>query len=237
MQHGRKSSSQRFDGFKLSAAVSNTSEPLIMAVHVAPGGESDGPQAKHLIDQQPADRRPGRILGDTAYGNGPVRSELADRDVDVLAPVPEGEVLEGRVGKRDFVIDPAAGTVTCPAGHTATITTSKKGARTARIARASCGGCPLKEQCCPGRPSRQIALGDHEELIVAARQALADPDNANHLRHTRPRIERLLGVLAVRYGARKNRYIGTKKATLQASLAAALVNLNPIARHLAPATG
>jgi hypothetical protein len=93
MQHGRKSSSQRFDGFKLSAAVTNTSDPLIMAVHVAPGGESDGPQAKHLIDAQPADGRPDRILGDTAYGNGPVRKELAERDVDVLAPVPEGEVL------------------------------------------------------------------------------------------------------------------------------------------------
>jgi hypothetical protein len=236
MQHGRKSSSQRFDGFKLSAAVANTSEPLIMAVHVAPGGEADGPQAKHLIDGQRAEQRPGRILGDTAYGNGPVRKELADRGVDVLAPVPEGEVLEGRVGKRDFTIDPAAGTVTCPAGHTAAITTSKKGVRTARISRAKCRGCPLKEQCCPGRESRQITIGEHEELIVAARQALNDPDAANHLRHTRPRIERLLGVLAHRYGARKSRYIGTKKATLQASWAAALVNLNPIGQHLLAGT-
>lgn len=237
MQHGRKSSSQRFDGFKLSAAVSNTSEPLIMAVHVAPGGEADGTQAKHLIDAQPAGRRPARILGDTAYGNGPVRQELADRDVDVLAPVPEGEIVEGRVGKRDFIIDPAAGTVRCPAGHSAQVTTSKKGVRTARISRKLCRVCPLKEQCCPGRESRQIALSEHEELIVAARQALNDPDTAKHLRHTRPRIERLLGLLAVRYGARKSRYIGTKKATLQASWAAALVNLNPIGRQLAVGTG
>jgi hypothetical protein len=237
MQHGRKSSSQRFDGFKLSAAVTNTSEPLIMAVHVAPGGEADGPQAKHLIDAQAGEWRPGRILGDTAYGNGPVRKELADRNVDVLAPVPEGEIVEGRVGKRDFIIDPAAGIVTCPAGHTAQITTSKKGVRTARISRALCGACPLKEQCCPGRPSRQIALGEHEELISAARQALDDPDTAAHLRHTRPRIERLLGLLAVRYGARKSRYIGTQKAALQASWAAALVNLNPIGKELATAAG
>jgi hypothetical protein len=233
MQHGRKSSQSRFDGYKLSAAVSNTSEPLIMAVHVAPGGESDGPQAKHLIDRQPAEQRPDRILGDTAYGNGVVRSELAERNVQVLAPVPDGAVVEGRVGKRDFRIDPAAGTVTCPAGHTATITTSKKGVRTARISRKVCGGCPLKDQCCPGRPSRQIALGEHEELMIAARQALTDPDTTAHLRHTRPRIERLLGLLAYRYGARKSRYIGSDKATLQASWAAALVNLNPIGRQLA----
>ena len=58
MRHGRKSSQARFDGYKLSASVTNTSEPLIMAVHVAPGGETDGPQAKHLIDTQPAGRRP-----------------------------------------------------------------------------------------------------------------------------------------------------------------------------------
>lgn len=237
MQHGRKSSSQRFDGFKLSAAVTNTSEPLIMAVHVAPGGQSDGRQAKHLIDSQPAGQRPGRILGDTAYGNGVVRSELAERYVDVLAPVPEGALTEGRVGKREFTIDPAAGTVTCPAGQVTKITTSKKGVRSARIPRAICGGCPLKEQCCPGRPSRQIALGEHEELMIAARHALNDPGTAKHLRHTRPRIERLLGLLACRYGARKSRYIGTKKATLQASFAAALVNLNPIAQHLIPEAG
>jgi hypothetical protein len=237
MQHGRKSSQSRFDGYKLSAAVTNSSDPLIMAVHVAPGGESDGPQAKHLIDQQPPERRPDRILGDTAYGNGVVRAELAERDVEVLAPVPEGAVTEDRVGKREFTIDPAGGTVTCPAGNTAMITTSKKGVRTARISRALCGACPLKDQCCPGRPSRQIALGEHEELQIAARQALNDPVTAAHLRHTRPRIERLLGLLACRYGARKSRYIGTQKAMLQASWAAALVNLNPIGRQLAIAAG
>jgi len=233
MQHGRKSSQSRFDGYKLSAAVTNSSDPLIVAVHVAPGGESDGPQAKHLIDQQPPERRPDRILGDTAYGNGVVRAELAERDVEVLAPVPEGAVTEDRVGKRDFTIDPDGGTVTCPAGNTAMITTSKKGVRTARISRALCGACPLKDQCCPGRPSRQIALGEHEELMIAARQALNDPVTAAHLRHTRPRIERLLGLLACRYGARKSRYIGSDKARLQASWAAALVNLNPIGRNLA----
>lgn len=237
MQHGRKSSRSRFDGYKLSAAVTNSTVALIMAVHVAPGGQSDGPQAKHLIDAQSTQRRPEPILGDTAYGNGVVRHEMAERDVEVLAPVPDGAVVEDRVGKREFTIDPAAGTVTCPAGNTAQITTSKKGVRTARIPRAVCGGCPLKEKCCPGRPNRQIALGEHEELMIAARQALADPATAGHLRHTRPRIERLLGLLACRYGARKSRYIGSEKATLQASWAAALVNLNPIGRQLATTSG
>ena len=105
MRHGRKSSQQRFDGYKLSAAATNTAEPLITAVDVAPAGEADGHRAKHLIDAQPHQRRPRRVLGDTAYGNGPVRAELAARDVEVLAPVPEGKIVEGRLGKRDFRID------------------------------------------------------------------------------------------------------------------------------------
>jgi hypothetical protein len=232
MRHGRKSSQTRFDGYKLSAAATNTADPLITAVDVAPAGETDGPQAKHLIDAQPEARRPDRVLGDTAYGNGPVRAELAQRDVDVLAPVPEGKVVEGQLGKHDFEIDLEAGTVTCPAGHTVQISTSKTGFRGANFTRGTCDGCPLKAACCPGRTRRQINLRDHEDLLLAARQALADPDTAEHLRRTRPRIERLLSMLAGRYGARKSRYIGRAKARLQAAWAAALVNLNPIGRHL-----
>jgi Transposase DDE domain/Transposase domain (DUF772) len=233
MRHGRKSSQTRFDGYKLSAAATNGTEPLITAVHVAPAGETDGPQAKYLIDAQPPQRRPERILGDTAYGNGPVRAELAERDVEVLAPVPEGKIVQDRFGKHDFAIDLENRTVSCPAGHTVAVAVSANGFRQAGFSAKVCGACPLKAQCCPGRARRQIKFGDHDELLLAARQALADPTTAEHLRRRRPRIERLLGLLAHRYGARKSRYIGSAKARLQASWAAALVNLNPIGRRLA----
>jgi hypothetical protein len=99
-----------------------------------------------------------------------------------------------------------------------------------------CRGCPLKASCCPGRARRQLNLREHEDLLIAARHALADPATAEHLRRNRPRIERLLGLLAVRYGARKSRFIGTAKARLQAAWAAAPVNLGPIGRQLAAQT-
>ena len=54
MRHGRKSRHQRFDGYKLSTAATNTPEPLITAVEVAPASEQDGPQTGPLIDGQPA---------------------------------------------------------------------------------------------------------------------------------------------------------------------------------------
>jgi hypothetical protein len=234
MRHGRKSRHQRFDGYKLSAAATNTDTPLITAIDVAPASEPDGPQAKHLVDAQPEQRRPQRILGDTAYGLGPVRAELADRSVDVLAPVFEAHVKPQRLGKRDFEIDLAAGKVTCPAGRLAEIATEPSGKRRARFAKAGCDACALRERCVgPARGDRQILIAPDEELLITARHVLNDSATAEHLRRTRPRIERLLGLLAVRYGARKSRYFGRAKTRLQAAWAAALVNLNPIARQLA----
>jgi Transposase DDE domain/Transposase domain (DUF772) len=232
MRHGRKSQHQRFDGYKLSAMATNAPEPLITAVEVAPASEQDGPQAKDLVDAQPEARRPRRLLGDTAYGTGPVRAELAERDVEMLAPVPEAPGKDGRLAKRDFAIDPAAGTVTCPAGHAARIRTEPSGQRRAHFSKRVCDGCPLRERCTSARGDRQILIAPDEELLIAARQALKDPATAEHLRRSRPRIERLLGLLAHRYGARKSRYFGRAKARLQAAWTAALVNLNPIARHL-----
>jgi transposase len=233
MRHGRKSQHQRFDGYKLHATATNTAEPLLTAVGVAPANEQDGPQAAALIEAQPESRRPERLLGDTAYGTGPVRAELAERDVEVLAPVPEAPVREGRLTKRDFEIDLEAGTVTCPTGQVAQIHTQSAGARAAVFPGSVCRDCALRDRCLGPRSSfRSIKLAPEEELLIAARRALDDAHNAEHLRRGRPRIERLLGLLAHRYGARKARYIGAAKARLQALWTAALVNLNPIGRHL-----
>lgn len=237
MRHGRKSQHQRFDGFKLSAAVTNTREPLITAIAVAPACEQDGPQAKQLIDAQPPARRPARVLGDTAYGTGPVRAELAERGVEVLAPLAPGMTKPGRFGKRDFHVDLHSGTVTCPAGEAAPIRSEPKGARRARFAKAACDRCQLRDRCVsPARGDRQILLAPDEALLIAARRALEDPAIAEHLRRTRPRVERLLALLTHRYRARKSRYIGTRKARLQAAWTAAAVNLNPIGRRLAAQT-
>jgi len=237
MRHGRKSKHQRFDGYKLSASASNTPEPLITAVTVAPASEQDGPQAPALIESQAKHRRPARILGDSAYGIGSVRALLAEADIEVLAQLPQGTVREDHLGKRDFRVDLAAGSVTCPAGQTAQIRTEPSGRRKASFAKTACDACPLWAHCvAPSRGTRTIPIASQEELLLAARQALDDPANAEHLRRTRPRIERLLGLLAHRYGARKSRYFGTSKTRLQAAWAAALVNLNPIARQIVSAS-
>ncbi len=233
MRHGRKSQSQRFDGFKLSAAATNTPEPLICAVDVAPASEHDAARVGALIDGQPEQRRPPRVLGDTAYGVGSAREQLTNRGVEILAPVHDQPRREGRLDKRDFVIDLDAGNVTCPAGHVAVIGTDRSGRRRALFNTDVCGPCALRESCLGPRGTfKPLRLNPREELLAAGRRALQDPAAAEHLRRTRPRIERLLGLLSHRYKARKSRYIGTSKSRLQAAWTAALVNLNPLGRRL-----
>ena len=127
--------------------------------------------------------------------------------------------------------------MTCPAGHTAPIGTDRSGRRRALFNTDLCGPCALRQRCLGPRGTfKPLRLNPREELLIAGRRALDDPATAEHLRRTRPRIERLLGLLAHRYNARKSRYIGSRKARLQAAWTAALVNLNPLGRRLTTTT-
>ena len=86
----------------------------------------------------------------------------------------------------------------------------------------------MRKGCCSARSSSR----GREDLRQAALQALSDPAERDHLTRTRPRIERLLGLIVYRYRGRKSRYLGKRKSTLQAAWTAVLVNLHPIAAAL-----
>lgn len=228
MRHARKSASQRFDGYKIHAAAVSEA-PLLTAIDVSPGCDYDGKLAAALVDQQPPELKPSRLLGDAAYGDSETREDLEGREVEVLAPLPEPPARPGRIGKGDFRIDLAAGTVTCPAGQVTRIgSRQRSGMRAAVFPDRLCGACALKPRCAPGRRGRKIDLRRREDLLQAGREALRDPPTREHLRRTRPLIERLLSLLVHRYHARKSRYRGRRKASFQATWTAVLVNLHPI---------
>lgn len=236
MRHGRKTRARQFTGYKLHAAAA-VEAPILTAIALSAGNEHDGHHAGALIDQQPEGRRPERVIGDTAYGNVEVRELLEQRRVSVLAPVHSTSPKDGTVTKDQFVIDLQSDTVTCPQGHTTPIykpranrrTTS--GERVARFAREDCERCPLRSRCAPGG-QRDIRIRRREDLRQAALQALSDAAEHEHLHRTRPRIERLLGLIVHRYHGRKSRYLGARKSTFQAVWTAVLVNLHPIGAAL-----
>lgn len=157
MRHGRKSERQRFDGSRIHAAAA-TEAPLLTAIDVSPGCDYDGQQAPALIDSQPKELRPQRLLGDSAYGDSETREQLEERRVEVLAPVPEPPPAAGRIGKRDFAIDLATGTVTCPAGEAVRIgPPQRSGMRAAVFPDRVCRACPLKPRCAPGGDARSTS--------------------------------------------------------------------------------
>lgn len=234
MRTGQKPKFGRFAGYKLHAAVSNSTRPLICSVEVGDAGGHDGAHAKELIDAQSAELRPEQILGDTHYGDQDTRAEMQQRGIEVLAAVPDPEPRPGQLSKRDFRIDLDGGTVTCPAGHPAPIPAraDRDGKRVIRFPAAQCNGCPLKPRCAPYRGARKLTINKREDLLRAGRAALQDPQALEHLRRSRPRIERIISLLVVRYHSRKSRYRGKRKARLQAAFAATLVNLHPVGAAL-----
>jgi transposase len=236
IRHGRTTAARGFTGYTLHAAAA-TEVPIVTAVSLSPANEHDGHHAGALVDQQPLGRRPKRLIGDTAYGNIEARERLEQRSVSVLAPVHTTSPRDGTIPKDEFAIDLETDTVTCPRGNTAPIyklratRPSATGERVARFARSDCEPCPPRARCSPGG-RRDIRISRREDLRQAAFRELSDPGERDHLKRTRPLIERLLGLIVHRYRGRKSRYRGTRKSALQAVWTAVLVNLHPIGAAL-----
>jgi hypothetical protein len=98
MRHGRKTPARQFTGYKLHAAAA-TQAPILTAIVLSAGNEHDGHHAGALIDQQPEDRHPERVIGDTAYGNVEARELLKQHQVSVLAPVHRSSPKDGTITK------------------------------------------------------------------------------------------------------------------------------------------
>lgn len=122
----------------------------------------------------------------------------------VLKPWPLRPAVEGGFTLDDFTHDPAAGTLTCPAGTTRTI--SPKGAVTFG---AACTGCPLRARCTTAKDGRAVSLGEHHHLQRAHRERAQDPHFQAVYRRHRPMVERSIAWLT--RGARRVPYRGVTK--------------------------
>ena len=227
MRHGRKSASRRFDGHKLDVITDEASE-LILGVDVRPGNAGDGEGAAPLLGEvQDVDGvEVETLLGDMAYSDGDVREAVEETGADLVAKVPP-TTNGDRFPKTDFVVDTAAGFVTCPAGHTTTdaraATDHKHRPATLFVFGANvCAACPLRAKCTKAKAGRTIMVGRHHDRIEAARIAQAEPDTKALLRR-RSKVERKIDHLQD-LGMRQSRYRGRRKTKLQAFLAATVAN-------------
>ncbi len=175
MRHGRKSSSKRFDGYKVHIGEDLQTE-LITDVEVSAGNAHDSEPVEAMLEEsaQKLGAFPEEILGDSHYGSADLRVDLAEHKIEVVAKLP-GVALqrEDRFAKTDFNIDLDAEEVTCPGGHTTQkfylVRDGKdRRVRSYRFPARTCNVCTLKAACTSSPRGRSITLHYHEKTLCAA---------------------------------------------------------------------
>ena len=187
MRHGRKSSSQKFDGYKAHVTVQQPADDkprLITGITVTPGNVPDGDHTVAALEErrQLTGHVPHELMGDTAYGGSTVRTAVAAAlpDVRIEAPVPPASARPGLFAKTDFTIDLTARTITCPGEQTIDIpprraSTAADRPQIVAFPTALCASCQLRSQCVGGTGSRTIRIHPDEALLQSERIRQADP--------------------------------------------------------------
>jgi len=215
-RHMHKSRSEYRDGYKAHIAI----EPetgLVTATALTPANAPDGRTGIELL----ANEEPGlQVLGDGAYGSGETLSALGkNKHQRAIKPWPTAPAVAGGFEREDFVVDESAGTVTCPAGHTVSITR-----RRAAVFGVRCRGCRLRERCTGSKDGRTLHLHPHDNELVESRRAWREGDFAEDYRRWRPMVERSIAWL-VADNHRRVRFRGVERNQLGLSLRIAAINL------------
>jgi transposase len=246
MRHGRKTSSQKYDGYKGHLLTANTTadQPrLITAAAATAANVADGAVLAELLKQRAelTGSMPHKVMGDTAYGGVETRERVARvaPDTRVEAPVPPAVAAGGRYAKTDFTIDLEAHTVTCPAENTIVYTPKKmilghKDTQSVRFPAKMCEACPLRAGCVGAkRGGRTITIRADEAEIRVLRARQADPAWQAHYCE-RSRVEHV-NQCVCHHGGRRARGCGQAKVDWQLAMVAALHNIEELARVLGSA--
>jgi IS5 family transposase len=217
-RHAHKTVHRRQDGFKAHVAVEpDTGIVTDCALTKASGADcSDAAIGPDLVADEPG---PVQVLADSAYGSGAARAELADAGHHaVIKPIRARAAVEGGFTLDDFIVDEAAGTLTCPNGLTRTLTKTRNA-----VFGAACRDCPLRARCTTSRTGRTIRVHEHETLLRAARRQAETPEFQTIYRQHRPMVERSIAWLT--RGSRRVRYRGVAKNDHWLHHRAAAINL------------
>ena len=115
-RHAHKTVHRRQDGFKAHIAIEPDTGIVTDCELTKASGEHSGDAqvGPGLLADEP---EPTVVLGDSAYGSGEARAELADAGHQaVIKPIPLRPAVPGGFTLDDFTINHDAGTVTCPNG-------------------------------------------------------------------------------------------------------------------------
>jgi Transposase DDE domain len=191
--------------------------------------------AKTMIDRTEGrfGLKPKRLAADSAYGSAPTLDWLVNKkQIEPHIPVIDMERREdGTFWREDFSYDKARDVYTCPAGKVLTTIGRIRydDMRPYRASKRDCDVCPLKMQCCPKDPSRQLLRNVYEEARDVAR-AIARTEAFEQSCRDRKRIEMLFAHLKRILRLGRLRLRGPRGAQFEFMLAAIAQNLRRLAR-------
>jgi IS5 family transposase len=218
-RHMHKSRSEYRDGYKAHVAVEPVTG-IVTACDFTPANTPDGSVGVDLLN---GEEQPVEVLGDSAYGSGPTRADLAQAHHTAVIkpwPLPTNRRLGAdQFTRDDFDVDYQAGTVTCPNGFAVEI--SPKGNATFGT---RCRDCPLRSRCTASRTGRTIRFTEHDQLLAQARTDWRNHIGTDDYRQYRPMVERSIAWI-VANGHRRVRYRGVERNRHALTLRAATLNL------------
>lgn len=225
MRHGRKSKTERIDGYKVYFAM-DLDQGLTLAAGVLPANVPEARGADKLAPSITAHGTIQQLAIDTAFFASDLATSVRHRPDAELVCRPLRPARRGLYTKLDFTIDLGAQTVTCPVGHLVVIQSS-----TAQFPDTTCSACPERAQCQKptAKHGRTIAVHPDEGFFQNARAAQAKPEGRARLRE-RVAVEHTGAHQRNRQG-RFARYFGVANNDFDVQRIAAVNNLLVIDRH------
>lgn len=230
MRHGAKSKTKKINGYKDHYAVDADVHGLIVDTEVVPANRPENEGATPMLERLDASEfELIELHVDRGYLET-ARRLHADGIVVVTKP-PKSNRKDG-FGKYDFVLDVAAGTLTCPQGAT----TPYRGEGVEHcFASKTCRACPVYRPCVSPKNNygKRVKLHNSESFFREMRADLATPAGRER-RRERSRVEHVMARVAAIRGHRA-RFRGIDKVRFDTKRTAVVVNLYVLADLLAAA--
>lgn len=220
MRHGRKSKTKRIDGFKRHIGIAHG---LVLATAIEPANVPEYVPALRLLDQISKYGAIERLDIDRGYLASPAVHALHRAGVEVRSRAWQTYRADGLFSKYDFRIDLRRMQVECPAGRIASITNAGR----ANFSITDCRTCKHKSKCTQA-PYRTVRIHPIEDLLLTLRKRTKTTKGRNELRE-RTVVEHKLARIGAVQGP-KARYRGVRKNELDLNRAAAIANLEALAR-------
>lgn len=183
--------------------------------------------------------KPQRLIGDTAYGSGPMLGWLVEEQaIAPHIPVWDKSVrTDGTFSNSEFTFDPVKNRYQCPGGKflNPSWRMKKKDPTKYRASQFDCQGCPLKTKCCPNMTHRKITRSLHEPARELAREIareIAKTAAYRQSRKDRKKVEMLFAHLKRILKLDRLRLRGPNGANDEFLLAATAQNLRRMAQYL-----